>query len=231
SYADMEAHVIPGNSFDFSYVHGLSIRNAGYSFVSLSDESLMDYSLDLSSYSLVDYLAGEERSTYLPKNDSVCHYQVWPAYMLNVLEAYLLGGGSLLVSGAHIASDMHMQQQDERVGELLKFKWRTSNASRLGQFYSMDPEFADMDQQFRFNTGTDPVLYTVEGADALEPVDSTAITLMRYSENNMSAGVAFRGDYGVVALGFPFETVVDQAMRDSIMKQTINYLLNKKDDE
>ena len=167
----------------------------------------------------------------MPKNDTVCHYQVWPESILNELEAYLLGGGNLLVSGAHIASDMHHHQQDEQVGSLLKFKWRTSNASRLGQFYSMDPEFSAMDRQFRFNTASDPVLYTVEGADALEPLDSTAITLLRYSENNMSAGVAFRGDYGVVSLGFPFETVVDQEMRDEIMLRTINYLLNKEDDE
>ncbi len=231
SYADLEAKVIPGNNFDFCYVHGLSIRNAGYSFVSVSDESLVNDSLELDSYDLVDYLAGEERTTYLPKNDSVSHYQVWPEAMLNALENYLLGGGKLLVTGAHIASDMHEQELDERVGKLLKFKWRTSNASRLGKFYSMDPEFAQMDKEFRFNTTIDPVLYTVEGADALEPVDSTAITLMRYSENNMSAGVAFRGKYGVVSLGFPFETIVDQEMRDLVMKQTLNYLLNQKDDE
>jgi len=231
SYANLETHVIPGNSFDFSYIHGLSIRNAGYSFVSVSDEALVNDSLELESYCLVDYLAGEERSTYMPKNDTVCHYQVWPENMLNVLEHYLLDGGKLLITGAHIASDMHLHQQDERVGSLLKFKWRTSNASRLGQFYSMDPEFAPMDQQFRFNTGIDPVLYTVEGADALEPVDSTAVTLMRYSENNMSAGVAFRGAYGIVALGFPFETIVDQEMRDIVMKRALNYLLNQKDDE
>ncbi|MBE9518578.1 MAG: fibronectin type III domain-containing protein, partial [Bacteroidetes bacterium] len=231
SYADLEAKVIPGNSFNFSYVHGLSIRNAGYSFVSVSDEALVKDSLDLLSYAMVDYLAGEERSTYMPKNDSVCHYQVWPEPMLNMLENYLMDGGKLLVTGAHIASDMHLHEQDERVGKLLKFKWRTSNASRKGQFYSMDPEFAPMGQQFRFNTGIDPKLYTVEGADALEPIDSTAITLMRYSENNMSAGVAFRGVYGVVSLGFPFESIVDQKMRDIVMKQTLNYLLNHKDDE
>jgi hypothetical protein len=231
SYANLETHVIPGNSFDFSYIHGLSIRNSGYSFISLSDESVTDDSLELSSYCMVDFLAGEERSTYMPKNDSVCLYQVWPGSMLLLLEQYLQNGGSLFVSGAHIASDMHAHQQDTVVGSLLKFKWRTSNASRLGQFYSMDPEFAERSEQFRFNTGVDPYLYTVEGADALEPVDSTAITLLRYSENNMSAGVAYRGEYGVVSLGFPFETIMDQAMRDIIMKKTINYLLELKEDE
>ena len=231
SYADLEAHVIPGNSFDFPYIHGLSIRNAGYSFVSVSDEAVMENSLDLGAYFLVDYLAGEERSTLLPKNDSVIHYQVWPENMLIALETYLNGGGNLLVSGAHIASDMHQNHQDTLIGKLLKFKWRTSNASRLGNFYSMDPDFASHSEQFQFNTRVDPVLYTVEGADALEPIDSTAITLLRYSENNMSAGVAYKGHYGVVSLGFPFETITEQEMRDRMMKHTINYLLKQKDDE
>lgn len=231
SYANLETRVIPGNSFDFSYIHGISIRNAGYSFVTFSDEAVVDDSLDLSAYPVVDFLAGEERSTYMPKNDSVCHYQVWPEDMLKMLEHYLKGGGSLFVSGAHIASDMHDHRQDSIVGSLLKFRWRTSNASRMGQFYSMDAEFAAMDQEFRFNTEIDPVLYTVEGADAIEPVDSTASTLLRYSENNMSAGVAYRGAYGIIALGFPFETIVEQQMRDLLMKQAIIYLLKQEDEE
>jgi hypothetical protein len=231
SYADLEGQVIPGNSFDFPYTHGLSIRSAGYSFVSFSDEAVIDDSINLSVYGLVDYLAGEEKSTFLPKNDSVIHYQVWPGAMLKALESYLKGGGRLFISGAHIASDMHQNQQDTLIGNLFKFRWRTSNASRLGNFYSMDPEFAPVLEQYQFNTRVDPVLYTVEGADALEPIDSTAITLFRYSENNMSAGVAYRGDYGVLSLGFPFECITDEEMRDKIMKLSINYLLNQKEDE
>ena len=231
SYADLEATVIPGNTFDFTVMHGRSILDAGYSFVSFSDESLIHDSLDLEPYAMVDYLAGEERTTFMPKNDSVRHYQVWPEALLDVFEDYLEGGGNMLGTGAHIASDMHTQQQDERIGSLLKFKWRTSNASRLGQVYSMDPDLAERDREFRFNTGIDPVLYAVEGADALEHVDSTAITLMRYRENNMSAAVAYREDYGVVSMGFPFESLVDQQMRDVLMKRIINYLLNQEDDE
>ncbi len=232
SYANLEAQVIPGNSFDFSYVHGVSIRKAGYSFVSVSDEAVMHDTLDLGAYSMVDYLAGEEKTSLMPKNDSVTHFRVWPGTMISVLESYLNGGGKLFVSGAHIASDMHQNGQDSILGSLLKFKWRTSNASRMGNFYSMDPDFAPPARQYQFNTKLDPVLYTVEGADALEPVDSTASTLLRYTENNMSAGVAYRGnDYGVVSMGFPFETIADQGKRDEIMKRTINYLLKKREDE
>lgn len=231
SYADLEAHVIPGNTFDFCQVHGSSLRNAAYSFVSVSDEAITDSLVELSDYVLVDYLAGEERSSYMPKNDSVVHYQVFQDHMLDLLEEYLEQGGRFFISGAHIASDVHHSGQDSIVGELLKYKWRTSNASRQGRFYFMDAEIADMDTYFTFNTGVSPEIYTVEGADALEPVDSSAITLLRYAENNMSAGVAYRGDYGVVALGFPFETIGDEEERDFLMKRTILYLLEAKEDE
>ncbi|MEN8229275.1 MAG: xanthan lyase [Bacteroidota bacterium] len=231
SYADLEPFVIPGNSFDFSCQHGRSIHNAGYSFVSVSDEAILEGAVDLTAFEMIDYLAGEERSTFMPKNDSVAQYQVYPDSMLTILASYLGEGGSLLVSGAHIATDIHFHGQDSLVASILKYKWRTSNASRAGRFYFMDPDFADVTEQFSFNTEVDPKLYTVEGADALEPADSTASTLIRYTENNMSAAVGFRGDYGIVALGFPFETIRDQLARDLIMSKTITYLLKQKEDE
>ncbi|MEN8202161.1 MAG: xanthan lyase [Bacteroidota bacterium] len=231
SYADLETHVIPGNTFDFSQVHGVSLRNAGYSFVSVSDEAVTGRLTDLRDYILVDFMAGEERSTYLPKNDSVLHYQVFHDSMLFLLQDYLEHGGSLFISGAHIASDMHQLGQDSVLADILKYKWRSSNASRLGKFYFVEEEIAGVDSYFSFNTGISPDIYTVEGADALEPADSSAITLLRYAENNMSAGVAYRGDYGVVVLGFPFETIGDPKDRDFIMRRTLKYLLEAKKNE
>ena len=231
SYADLESKVIPGNTFDFGAIHGASIHNAGYSFISVSDESVIAGLTDLTSYPLVDFLAGEEKSTYMPKNDSARHYQVFQDTMLTLIELYLEQGGNLFISGAHIATDMHQLGQDSVVGNLLKYKWRTSNASRLGKFYFMEPEIAEVKSQFSFNTGYNPDIYTVEGADALEPFDSTSTTLLRYVENNMSAGVAYRGDYGVAAFGFPFETITDQWERDLILRRILTYLLEPEEDE
>ena len=230
SYADLESMVIPGNTFDFCRIHGSSLLNAGYSFISISDESVLGRKVELENYPLVDYLAGEEKSTYFPKNDSLAHYQVFPDSMLILLESYLGQGGNLFISGAHIATDMHEQHQDSVVGSLLKYRWRTGNASRLGKFYFMDPEIAEINSHFSFNAGRDPDIYTVEGADALEPIDSTAITLTRYAENNMSAGVAYRGDYGVATFGFPFETI-NASERDLIMERILRYLLEYTKDE
>lgn len=231
SYADLEPYVIPGNSFDFSYVHGTSILHAGYSFVSVSDETLLGGGPDPDQFQVVDYLAGEEKTTFMPKNDSVPHFELFPGNLLSILEGYLQSGGSLLLTGAHVASDIHFNAQDSLVASVLKYKWRTSNASRVGSFYYMEPEIAGVQERFSFNTGIDPVIYTVEGADALEPADSLASTLIRYTENNMSAAVGYRGDYSVVAMGFPFETIKEQRARDLIMKKTIEYLIKHKEDE
>jgi carbamoylphosphate synthase large subunit len=95
----------------------------------------------------------------------------------------------------------------------------------------MDPAIAGVDETFLFNTDFSPDIYTVEGADALEPADSSAITLLRYAENNMSAGVAYRGEYGVVAIGFPFETISRAEDRDLLMSKLLNYLFEAKEHE
>ncbi len=225
SYADLEQDVYPGNNFDYCYVHGASVRAAGYSFVSVSDETVEDGIVDLAAYDAVDLIAGEEKTTFMPKNDSVGLFRVFPDSMLQILSGYLQAGGKLFISGAHIASDPHALGQDSLLAVTLKYRWRTSNASRLGTFYFMDPGFSGTGDRYRFNTGFHPEIYTVEGANALEPADSCAFTLARYAENNMSAAVAWKGDRKVVAFGFPFETIIGAGDRDLIMRRILEYLL------
>ncbi len=228
SYADLEGVVIPGNSFDFPVIHGSSIHSAGYSFVTVSDESVEDDSIVLELFDVIDFIAGEERTTFLPKNDSIGLYQVFSQAMMKKLSDYLGGGGNIYISGAHIASDVHLNGQDSLVASLLKYKWRTSNASRTGGFYFMDRAFGDYGDTYLFNTGIDPEIYTVEGADALEPAGSSAKTLIRYRENNASAAVAYRGAYRVIAMGFPFETIMEGSARDLMMKEILSYLTEQK---
>lgn len=229
SYANLEEVVIPGNSFDFPLTHGSSIAAAGYSFFTMSDEAVEDDSLELSGVDVIDFIAGEERSSFLPKNDSVAYYQVFSHPMLQKLSNYLGGGGSIYISGAHIASDVHLSGQDSLVASLFKYKWRTSNASRSGGFYFMDRTFGSYDDTHFFNTGIDPEIYTVEGADALEAADTTAFTLVRYRENNASAAVAYRGDYRVIAMGFPFECLMDSPTRDQMMIDILTFLTEQEE--
>jgi hypothetical protein len=227
SYADLETLIIPGNNFDFSSVHGKSIRNAGFSFVSVSDEAFSDSGFNINSYEILDILAGEEKISFIPGSDSVMRFQLFPKDFLAKLEEFTDNGGNVFISGSEIASDMHNCQQDSAVGNVLNYEWRTGNASRKGEFCFTNKEFFSGNEIFQFNTGIDSEIYTVESADALEPFDKNSASLLRYTENNMSAGVIYQGKYKVIAFGFPFETITDQKDRDIIMKKILEFL-NKK---
>lgn len=228
SFADLEEVVIPGNTHDFTMIHGQAILSAGFSYASLSDEILEEGQWDLSPYLALDYLAGEERSTYHSRNASGPSHEVFPGQSLQVLESYLNAGGALLLSGAHVATDVHQLGQDSLVAGLLKYRWRNSHASRKGGFYLADPQWGDYRSTLEFNAGQCMDRYAVEGADALEPADSTASTFMRYRENNMSAAVAHRGRYRVLSLGFPFESILGEATREELMELFMTFLLEEK---
>jgi hypothetical protein len=70
-----------------------------------------------------------------------------------------------------------------------------------------------------------PDLYAAEAVDGIEPVSKVASrVVLRYSENNISAGVTFTGSYKVVAFGFPFETISTIEERQKVMKAVLQYL-------
>ena len=64
----------------------------------------------------------------------------------------------------------------------------------------------------------------VESPDALEPSCPEAQTVMRYTENNLSAAVAYKGKYATYIMGVPFETIQTEAERNALMKNIINTL-------
>ena len=68
-------------------------------------------------------------------------------------------------------------------------------------------------------------IYAVESPDAIVPVGENAYTVVRYSQNNNSAVVAYSGeDYRVVVCGFPFETLATEEMQEQFMLQVIEFL-------
>ena len=83
------------------------------------------------------------------------------------------------------------------------------------------------DGSFTFNTEYSPEFYTVEAPDAIEASGTGSVCAFRYSENNSSAGTAFRGRYNIVITGFPFESIPDRGERDKLMKQILDFLNTK----
>jgi hypothetical protein len=63
SDAGMENIPVAGNTFSFPYIHGKALRDAGYSFVSMSDEAFELAKVKPENFSAVDMIFGEERGT------------------------------------------------------------------------------------------------------------------------------------------------------------------------
>jgi len=226
SWSDMAGKVIPGNSFDYPYIHGMAIMEAGYSFYSASDEYFCSADLNPANFKIVDLIFGEEKSTRFFKDTSRIDFRIYsPSFMEKILDLTQSGAG-ILMSGAYVGSDLVNPVDSAAikfVKEYLHFFPRTGHAVRTGKVYATDyanPSFAG---SFDFNTDYSESIYSVEAPDAIEPADKTAICAFRYNENNSSAGVIYRGNYKTVILGFPFETIKSGDQRNLLMKQVLNF--------
>ncbi len=226
SYADYEGKIIKGNSFDNVYLHGQSILNAGYSFVSVSDEAFNQSAYDASAYKAIDIILGEEKTTVSYKNNTV-RYKIYTPEFMAKLTSLTKNYQNVFISGAYVGSDIHLTNDTvaaQFAADILGFKWRTNHAVKSGNVYASS-FFSD---ELTFNTEYHPDFYTVEAPDAIEPVGENAVTAFRYKENNSSAGTLYEGEYKTVVLGFPFETIISEQERDSLMKEILDFFYEEK---
>lgn len=232
SYADMETTLFAGNTFDYPYIHGKAIANAGLSFVSVSDESVEDSIVSLSNYKFVDLIYGEEKETgwQTPFADSINgkQFKIFPSKMKTIISGYLNRGGNLFVSGAYLGSDMFYEEIRDSsdlqfATKLLKYKLASDHAVIGGNVEVVSKNFKTISREFSFNTEFNEEIYRVEAPDALGAINGSE-TILRYSENFYSAGVGYSNEYGIVVLGFPFETVTSEEARNELMKAILKYL-------
>ncbi len=224
SHGNMEGKLIPGNSFDNTYIHGKSILAARHSFISTSDGSFGDPEFDTTPYPIVDLILGEEKTTIsLGKK----YFQVFDKRMQQKITDFTRAGGNIFASGAYIGSDFILSEDSVArafANDILHFQWRTNHAVKSGEVHATDEGL--FDGSWNFNTIFDPKIYKVEAPDAIEPHGKNALSAFRYSENNTSAGTTFQGNYKTVILGFPFETILDDKGRNQMMGQILNFFDN-----
>lgn len=238
SYANFETEIISGNSFDIPFIHGSAIRNYGTSFISASDEALMDSCRDFSKIRIMDLILGEEKATLFPEmqNEYNPHkklnddYRAFPEKLKTYLNAFCEAGGCLFVSGAYVGSDLHSSFNiaDKLFAEkTLRFRWQTDHAAATGGVFTTDSTFSLKLPQFQFNTSASSELYPVESPDAIDPLPE-AKTILRYAENRFSAGISYSGAYQLIVFGFPFESIIKESWRDRMMSAILNYFSAEK---
>jgi hypothetical protein len=231
SNANYETSLIAGNTFDYPYIHGKSIVNAGYSFVSASSEAIMNGQIALNDYRLTDLILGKQKQTSTGRGAFPPKFKTFPDDLQAKITAYCRQGGNIFVSGAFVATDLWdngaAQESDKKfVQDILKYTWRTGHAAVTGKVKSVVSPYTQFSGNYQFHHQLNPVFYAVESPDAIEPVGEGSHTVFRYSENNLSAGVAYSGNYQTCILGFPFETLQEESERNELMNNVLKFLIN-----
>ena len=226
SYGDMEGKIIPGNNFDYPFIHGKAILAAGRSFYSVSDEYFCSGHSDTETFKTIDLIFGEEKSTPFFNDTSRIDFRIYSPEFISTITDLTHSGTNIFMSGAYVGSDLITPGDSSAIKfarQYLHFLPRTGHAVKKGEVYATDYARPVFSSTFSFNTEYSRSIYSVEAPDAIEPAGKGSVTAFRYSENNASAGVVYNGNYKTVVLGFPFETIGSEKDRNKLMEQILNY--------
>jgi hypothetical protein len=231
SNANYETSVLAGNTFNYPYIHGQSIVQAGYSFLSSSSEAVMNGQTDLNLYPVVDLILGKQKQTQTGRGAFPPRFKTFPADLQAKITAYCRQGGNIFVSGAFVGTDLwdnpFVKDSDKEFArEILKYQWRTGHAAMTGKVKSVASPFREFAGNYQFYHQLNPDCYAVESPDAIEPVGESCHTIFRYTENNLSAGISFSGDYKTCIVGFPFETIQKESERNQLMENILQFMKN-----
>lgn len=135
----------------------------------------------------------------------------------------------MFISGSYVASDLFNSNKIDSsdvnfATTVLKYKLDADHASKDGEVYSVNSDFINGFNHISYNTDFNDSIYTVQASDAINSTGGSRV-ILRYKENGFPAAIAYKAKYGVVVLGFPFETIINETVRNEMMKEVISYLL------
>ena len=223
SYANFETVEIAGNTFDYPFLHGKAIKPLGFSFVSCSLQAICNGDIDMKQYKIVDLILGKQKQTFIGNAKKAPEFKTFPLALQQTIKSFCDNGGNLMVSGSFIGSDpvtgKYSTPSDKKfIEDVLKYKFRSDKASVGGEVKIVSSPYKIFRKSdFSYYSEPNSSMYYVESPDAIEPNDTECHTIIRYAENNLSAGVAYSGNYKICALGFPFETIQSEKERLKLM--------------
>ena len=215
STAELETTLVLGNRRDHAAAHGRMLLAMGRSFSSASDEAVAEGAVALAPFAAVDLVLGLERRTPWPDPDDArpAAFEALPADLRDRLGAYLDGGGGLVVSGAHWATDAAVDPASaawvrQRLG-----------AEAAGTTTAAAVTLADVEA--RFVTAYGPSAYAVRLPDALAATDADVVGT--YPDGTGAAVQRGRA----VAVAVPLESILDDATRARIYAALIGRALGR----
>ena len=179
-HSDHMDHPSVGNTFDYPVMHGKVLQKMGYSYITTSVAAVDS----IAGYDAVDVILGKQKTTVLGKDTS---FHCMPANLRHALTNYLQAGGRLLLSGAHIASDMTSEEDKAFVKEQLHYEFRTTHASKTGK---LRVERMLKKGNYSFRTEPNETMLHTENADGIYPAEG-GVVVARFPEANVAAAIGY----------------------------------------
>lgn len=233
----MEDFLEKGNTFDHIVVHGAAFAANGIPYDSATSEAYAD-GLVSDGYITIDWIAGRQR-TIMPyrewdgpgKGDLMePEFQVLGQGSIANLKRHLEKGGKLILSGAHVVSDLSngplsTEESNRFAMESLGVEVGIPDATSTrnvepesGAFAEVEPFWFGRDLWPPHNLK--PTVYTVPRAEGYV---STAIgfePVLTYGDSEVGAGLAGEN---VVLFGFPLEAVLPPERRAALIGASIQH--------
>lgn len=217
SGSQWEGMVIAGNTFNNAYDHCEAMKGIlDCNVVSCSSKAVEQGYVDLSHYPVVDLLLGMEKADGNPNR----RYKTFSISMQDALTRYVSNGGSVLASGAYLASDMRSVIDSTFMSRV--FKMQYAGQTRV----PADSIVSGMGTTMKVYHQINEAHYAATVMDILQP-QQPAFATLTYS-SGLPAGVAYQGkDYRTFVMGFPFECINSYRKRAAVMKGIINFLMER----
>ena len=216
SAAELEGLVIAGNTRDWSTHHASDMMACmPLNIASCTADALDRDAIDPADFDLLDVICG------LNKADgySLVQARAFTPAVRQALTTMARLGGSILVSGAFIGSDM-----TDNIGRVFTrsvLKYEYAGALLPDSIENL----TSWDASFTIHQQPNEERYMVPAADMLAPIDSAFCSVV-YAPGGQSAAVAYSGiDYRSMCIGFPLESIVEVTDRRHFMLGILNFLL------
>ena len=215
-YCDQQAALTMGNTFDYPVLHGKVLAEMGYSYISANA-----YAIDtIADVDAVDLIMGKQKLTILGTDTA---FKSFTPELQKVVADYLEKGGNLLVSGAHIASDMQSPKDKAFIKEQLHCTYRCNHASEQGSLVVNRRVLSP--GTYTFHATPNANCIHTENPDCILPADG-AQAVAKYADTQLNAAVAYDGAENqkgkTLAWGFMLESTQNF---NTLYKDCINWLM------
>ena len=214
-HCDHMHHPTVGNTFDYPSMHGKVLAEMGYSYVTSSVPAVDS----IANYDVVDLILGKQK-TFIMGHDTSFHCM--PTHLQHALTHYLQHGGRLLLSGAHIASDMQSSEDAAFTKNQLYYTFRCEQASRTGKIRI---ERQLKKGNYTFRTEPNETMIHTENADGIHPAEG-GIVVARFPETNVAAAIGHDASAEGGSKTLSWSIMLESAYEFSTLYQeSINWLL------